>query len=382
MKSRLHFRVAIGVGLALALAACAPAPASPTPTPEGYLATVVAQTQTALASPQEATATPSSTPSSTPSPIPPTPTPTLTPTVTDTPVPSPTPTPTPTPIPCNRAQFIRDVTVSDDTVFSPGVDFTKTWRVRNTGACTWTPEYDLVFDDGDWMGGPAAVSLNANVRPGETVDLSVDLEAPDSTGDYEGFWLLRDAGNVLFGLGEDADQPLQVEIVVAIPSDVAFNFVEDFCDARWRNAFERLDCPGREDQTEGFVIRLPTPRLENGVEENEPALYTRPEFSDLGFISGRYPAFDVQAGDHFMTVVGCLFGAPGCRVTFALQYRIGQGPVQTLARWTETYDGRITRVDVDLTPLAGESVEFILLTSNTGDWQENQPFWLLPRIVR
>ena len=49
----------------------------------------------------------------------------------------------------DRAQFVADVTVPDGTRYDPGATFTKTWRLKNIGTCTWTTSYTLVFDSGD-----------------------------------------------------------------------------------------------------------------------------------------------------------------------------------------------------------------------------------------
>jgi len=57
---------------------------------------------------------------------------------TDTPIPTLAPTATPTSLPCDLAKFIDDVTVPDDTSYTPGATFTKTWRIKNEGSCTWT----------------------------------------------------------------------------------------------------------------------------------------------------------------------------------------------------------------------------------------------------
>lgn len=128
------------------------------------------------------------------------------PTDTSTPEPSDTPEPTHTSQPsateddCDAADFVTDVTVPDGSDFAPGETFTKTWRLRNTGSCTWTTDYDLVFDSGNAMGGPASQPLSGNVPPGSTVDISVELTAPGSTGSYRGDWKLRNADGVIFGL--------------------------------------------------------------------------------------------------------------------------------------------------------------------------------------
>jgi len=90
------------------------------------------------------------------------------------------------------------VTVPDDTVFSPNQTFTKTWRLKNTGTCSWTPSYAVAFSDGNSMNGPATQALVGNVNPGQTVDISVNLTAPADPGTYTGNYRLRNAAGLLF----------------------------------------------------------------------------------------------------------------------------------------------------------------------------------------
>ncbi|TFH33181.1 MAG: hypothetical protein E4G99_11795, partial [Anaerolineales bacterium] len=122
---------------------------------------------------------------------PPTDTPFVEP-ATATPTATITPTVTPTEIPCDRATFVSDVTVPDGSDYAPGDTFVKTWRLRNTGSCTWTSSYDLVFHSGDAMNAPADVQLTSGtVAPGATLDVSVQLKAPNSQGTYKGFFRIR-----------------------------------------------------------------------------------------------------------------------------------------------------------------------------------------------
>lgn len=107
------------------------------------------------------------------------------------------PTPTKTPKPCNDAVFISE-TIPDDSEFDAGVGFTKSWRFKNTGTCTWNTNYKFVFKDGDQMGAPATQPLSGDVAPGETVDIGVNLTAPASAGTYQGYWkLVSDDGEIL-----------------------------------------------------------------------------------------------------------------------------------------------------------------------------------------
>jgi hypothetical protein len=125
---------------------------------------------------------------------------TPTPTITSTPTPTNTPvyTPTYTPIPCNLAYFVNDITYKDNTVVAPGLDFTKIWRLRNVGTCTWTSAYKVAFDHGNGMGVPAGYTQSltgGTVPPGQNVDISVNLSAPTTNGTYRGDWSLRDPNN-------------------------------------------------------------------------------------------------------------------------------------------------------------------------------------------
>jgi hypothetical protein len=92
---------------------------------------------------------------------------------------------------CDSALFVTDVTVPDGTPYGGGATFIKTWRLKNTGTCTWNSTYSLVFDSGDQLGGAVSIPLAGTVAPGQTVDLSANLQAPASNGSYSGFWGLK-----------------------------------------------------------------------------------------------------------------------------------------------------------------------------------------------
>jgi hypothetical protein len=132
--------------------------------------------------------------------------PTLTPTplYTNTPIP-PTATvvtPTPTVQQCEASAFVEDV----------NQHFTKTWRVQNSGSCTWITTFYLGFAYGELMGGQLKVPLTSAVATGQTVDLSVSLTAPNKTGKLTGVWsLFDDKGNTV-------GKPLTVVINIGVPS--------------------------------------------------------------------------------------------------------------------------------------------------------------------
>ncbi|MGW8252143.1 MAG: NBR1-Ig-like domain-containing protein, partial [Anaerolineales bacterium] len=239
----------------------------------------------------------------------PTATPTMQPTPTATlPLPTPLPpTPTSVPILCDHAGFIDDVTIADGTTFSPGAEFTKIWRLKNIGSCTWNSSYSLEFVSGDSMRNNRSLPLPGNVRPGETVDLAVDLLAPAGEGKYRGYWMLSDADGELFGIGKQADKSFWVEIKVTSPNQrFAYDFAVNMCTATWRSSSGSLSCPSDPDSRDGSVTMLERPKLENGRTEDESTLWSRPEETRDGWIQGVYPPYKIREGDHFLAQVGCL----------------------------------------------------------------------------
>ena len=135
--------------------------------------------------------------------------------VIETPVPSPTATLVWTPSQttyCDRIAFIKDVTIPDATVWIQGTPLTKTWRLKNNGTCIWTSGYSLVFKQGAQMGAPSTVNLPGDVRPGETVDVSVNLTVPNTPGHYVGYWMLKSTSGILFGYGDHADKPFFIDL--------------------------------------------------------------------------------------------------------------------------------------------------------------------------
>ncbi len=112
---------------------------------------------------------------------------------------------------CYNSAFIKDVTIPDGTVMSPGEMFVKTWKFRNNGSCTWTSNFSIVFVQGDNM-GELNSEIAQTVTVGQKADISVELTAPDADGTYYGYWHLTDGYGNAFG-------PLvYVEIIVAEPT--------------------------------------------------------------------------------------------------------------------------------------------------------------------
>jgi hypothetical protein len=210
MKTKLFFTL---LTAALLFVACAPAtPAQPTPDVQ-VIRTSAASTVMAEFTLTAAVFTPTSQPpTETPTQEIAQPTNTALPVVTD-------PTQlalTPAAL-CDNYSFdlsTLDVTIPDGTPMTPGQDFTKTWKIKNTGICTWDTGYKPIFaysNPPNERMGAQPIPLTTLVAPGEEVDVSVQFKAPTTPGEYSGYWQMVNSKGISFG---DKDHILVVKIVV------------------------------------------------------------------------------------------------------------------------------------------------------------------------
>jgi hypothetical protein len=167
----------------------------------------------------------------------------------------------PTALNCtNKVQFVSE-TVGDLTYIAPGTAFTKTWSLKNIGTCTWGAGYALVFDSGDQMGGPASVPLTASVPPNALYNFTVNLTAPATGGQFQGFWKLQTPQGVKFGLEVSGMNSFWVTITT-VPLAPA-------CNAQSK----RPDANG--SLVEGYAMTPGSPVVIDGVlSEWDPLIYS------------------------------------------------------------------------------------------------------------
>lgn len=398
LKKRIHL-LALVIGLVLLLSACNFPGAEETPTPGPELIytsaaqTLIAQLTQAAAGTPVGVASPTGgvVPSATlPMAIVPTATPlapTNTPLPTNTPVP---PTATPVPIPCDRAQFVSDVTIPDNTSIGTGTTFVKTWRLRNNGSCTWTSGYALVFYNGDAMSGPPFAPITTGtVPPGSTIDISVTLIAPITPGTYKGNWRLRNTGGTVFGIGNNADQSFWVQIKSVAPTPtplptsaytLSFDFIARGPDASWKNATNNIPWGDPPEDSKGVAVNVANFKMEDG--KTYPSLLaTYPQHIENGKIIGVYPAYTIQANDHLRTRIGFKTDCGTSSMKYQIKYIEGQSEV-TVGEWLKNCDGTLTSLDVNLSALAGHTVQFELVVVAVGSPDVWSTLWVTPRIER
>ena len=123
------------------------------------------------------------------------------------------------------AAFVTDLGLPAGAQVAPAMRYRETWRLRNSGGCTWPEGTALVFVSGDPIPGPQRAPVS-QVGPGRDVDISVELIAPVQPARYASYWRLQAPGGQLFGavvyaeivVSSDAVAPVYIPDVAPRPS--------------------------------------------------------------------------------------------------------------------------------------------------------------------
>ncbi|MFN2235951.1 MAG: NBR1-Ig-like domain-containing protein, partial [Anaerolineales bacterium] len=267
----------------------------------------------------------------------------------------------------------------------------------NVGTCTWTSAYHLVFDSGNQMGAPDSQQLTTGtVEPGQQIDVSVNLVAPDDPGKYRGNYKLQNANGIVFGI-DQSSKPFWVEIRVPDESGVRFDFLSQAKNADWGSGVEPVDFanPGHQDiayggpdtNEIGFVMIKDAVKLENRQTSGK-ILQTHPKWVDNGYIIGRYPAYKVGPGDYIKGQLGFIALPDGTcgagEVVYEIHYTIDGdlGTRTRLGRWPKECDGRLLSIELSLADLKGENVDFYLVVLADGPFAQDWAIWSSLGVMR
>jgi hypothetical protein len=132
---------------------------------------------------------------------------------------------------------VDDLSVPDNTVFQPGTEFVKIWRLRNNGTCPWVEGYKIVAVDDQLLEGDTEKLVSEPVAPGQTTEISATLTAPQEFGTYRSNWQMEDINGTVFGVNGFVEDAFWVQIEVsetaatAVPNSGAIGGViwDDFC---------------------------------------------------------------------------------------------------------------------------------------------------------
>ncbi|MCX7680448.1 MAG: NBR1-Ig-like domain-containing protein [Anaerolineae bacterium] len=102
-----------------------------------------------------------------------------------------------------NALFLADLTYEDNPaqgivpVVSPGQRIYKAWLLKNTGTCSWSEGYSLVYAGGAELKWESPYV--PPTAPGNKAVVLVTLFAPTTSGDYKMYWQMQDPSGHRFG---------------------------------------------------------------------------------------------------------------------------------------------------------------------------------------
>jgi len=97
-----------------------------------------------------------------------------------------------------EARFVQDVTIPEGTELAPGQTALKTWRMRNSGTVKWNSgggDILMLHVGGDKLTAKSITRVASEApAPGEELDVTVELVAPEKAGRYVGYFRLAEEG--------------------------------------------------------------------------------------------------------------------------------------------------------------------------------------------
>ena len=138
---------------------------------------------------------------------------------------------------------------------------------------------------------------------------------------------------------------------------------------------------GGDDGNPNGVAKLKQDiKLENRAEAGR-TLITHPKHVENGTITGKFPEYTVQSGDHFKSKLGFLEDCGEGQAVYQLWYQENES-LNILAEWSDSCDGNLVFVDTDLSNLVGVKVQFVLAVLADGSPVDDLTIWGSTRIER
>ena len=97
-----------------------------------------------------------------------------------------------------QCRFVRDISVPDASVLSPGQKFTKAWRV-SSGDSSWPEGCHLVYVQGELLGATAHRFPVPATPQNTEISLSIEFQAPAKPGRYTSYWRMVEPSGRRFG---------------------------------------------------------------------------------------------------------------------------------------------------------------------------------------
>jgi hypothetical protein len=107
---------------------------------------------------------------------------------------------------CNDGTFLGETEPFDKDGILAGKNYDKGWTIFNSGTCAWDEGYSFSYmaDLSDPEIKGYSIVLKKNVpedytKPGHSQTFIVKLKAPDTVGEYKGYWKMKDDAGNFFG---------------------------------------------------------------------------------------------------------------------------------------------------------------------------------------
>ena len=166
---------------------------------------------------------------------------------------------------------------------------------------------------------------------------------------------------------------------------VVLDFISLLCNAQWSNGAKHLTActPVNADHSGGFADSVdPT---QEGLPAGTPVLLTIPAWNGASSLFLRYPSLVVSPGDRFQATLLCRKTLP-CDVQFALEYYDASGKYHSpFMEWNFLSGDAPIRVDADLSALAGQAVDLVLvlrLFHALDTFERDNGLWIQPQVFR
>jgi len=283
---------------------------------------------------------------------------------------------------CQQAELVSE-TIPAGTSFMAGEKFDKTWIIRNTSPCNWDANFSLVYYQGVGMGESTHLLFTANMPqgavtpPGAEVTLTLNLRAPFAAGRQIGYWKLRDSAGILFVPANIHQDALSVDIEVV---GTVYSFVDNLCHAMWTLDGHSISCPVNNDMDPFKLVYNSFPVFEGNNAENEPSIEVLLPEEEGSIISGVFPPVVIRNGDHLHLGTGCGNDAHQCDLYFEVVAMTGNERI-TIGEWHEVSDGNMQSVNLDMSYLAGQSLQFVFTLRSENAIRENRGFWFFPILL-
>ncbi len=268
----------------------------------------------------------------------------------------------------DKFYYVSDVTVPDGATTMKSTIFKKSWYVQNAGTCTWNSGYKIVYSSGAEVGTAKSFSFLKSgeiIKPGESVVISAELQAPENYGSVETYWAMEDASGNIFGGGDQQNVFLSAKFTVSN----TYNFYENISGGVCYDDSGYFYCGSSDQSTgRGSVFVENNPIMESNFAAGHPAILIAPPTTDGGKTRVELGPIRVPMGTWLRSAVSCRSGAANCHVKIAIYAKAAGQNEQWIYGLDKFNDGFVNEVNIKMSDngLYNEDITYIFEVTAVG----------------